>query len=213
MFGPQSFGTSLIDESDLVDMKIDNMSAAPIKISRKPRMKPIAVEALPTGEVDMSMYAATAAALERTPRRSAGSGNKNRSTQAKALLPGSVPTTPNPPIKTPPSMIVSSMQKLGGNEQYSFGLGSGIQISIPRTNEFSSVLDSSSINAGYIGAYSPESRRERIAKFLEKRTRRVWTKKVKYDVRKNFADSRLRVKGRFVKKEDEEVLRDLLHPF
>ena len=36
----------------------------------------------------------------------------------------------------------------------------------------------------------------------------MWTKKVKYDVRKNFADSRLRVKGRFVKKEDEEVLRD-----
>merc|ERR1711916_37322 len=61
---------------------------------------------------------------------------------------------------------------------------------------------------GFIGAYSPESRRKRIEKFLEKRSRRVWTKKVKYDVRKNFADSRLRVKGRFVKKEDEEVLRD-----
>ena len=61
---------------------------------------------------------------------------------------------------------------------------------------------------GFIGAYSPESRRQRIQKFLEKRSRRVWTKKVKYDVRKNFADSRLRVKGRFVKKEDEEVLRD-----
>ena len=28
--------------------------------------------------------------------------------------------------------------------------------------------------------------------------------KSQYDVRKNFADSRLRVKGRFVKKEDEE---------
>ena len=47
---------------------------------------------------------------------------------------------------------------------------------------------------GYIGAYSPESRRERIERFIEKRKRRVWTKKVKYDVRKNFADSRLRVK-------------------
>lgn len=60
----------------------------------------------------------------------------------------------------------------------------------------------------YIGAYSPESRRRRIEKFLEKRKQRVWTKRVKYDVRKNFADSRLRVKGRFVKKEDEELLRD-----
>ena len=46
--------------------------------------------------------------------------------------------------------------------------------------------------------------------FYEKRKQRVWTKKVKYDVRKNFADSRLRVKGRFVKKEDEEWIR--LHP-
>lgn len=50
---------------------------------------------------------------------------------------------------------------------------------------------------GYVGAYSPEQRRKRIEKFLEKRNRRVWTKKVKYDVRKNFADSRLRVKVRF----------------
>lgn len=62
----------------------------------------------------------------------------------------------------------------------------------------------------FVGAYSPESRRKRIEKFLEKRKHRVWTKKVKYDVRKNFADSRLRVKGRFVRKEDEELLRELL---
>jgi hypothetical protein len=47
---------------------------------------------------------------------------------------------------------------------------------------------------GYIGAYSPEQRRLRIEKFLEKRAKRVWTRKVKYDVRKNFADSRLRIK-------------------
>lgn len=63
---------------------------------------------------------------------------------------------------------------------------------------------------GYIGAYSPDARRARIEKFLEKRNRRVWTRKVKYDVRKNFADSRLRIKGRFVKKEDEDMMRELL---
>jgi hypothetical protein len=48
--------------------------------------------------------------------------------------------------------------------------------------------------SGYIGAYTPEQRKLRIERFLEKRTRRVWTRKVKYDVRKNFADSRLRIK-------------------
>ena len=47
---------------------------------------------------------------------------------------------------------------------------------------------------GFVGAYSPEARRARIERFLAKRDKRVWTKKVKYDVRKNFADSRLRVK-------------------
>ena len=57
-----------------------------------------------------------------------------------------------------------------------------------------------------IGSYSPEARKKRIERFLEKRKRRVWAKKVDYDVRKNFANSRLRVKGRFVKKEDEELL-------
>lgn len=63
---------------------------------------------------------------------------------------------------------------------------------------------------GWVGAYSPDSREIRINRFLEKRNHRVWVKKVKYDVRKNFADSRLRVKGRFVKKEDEMLMRELM---
>jgi hypothetical protein len=61
-----------------------------------------------------------------------------------------------------------------------------------------------------IGAYSPEARKKLIARFIEKRHNRIWKKTVKYDVRKNFADSRLRVKGRFVKKENEDMLRDLM---
>jgi len=32
----------------------------------------------------------------------------------------------------------------------------------------------------------------------------------RYEVRKSFANSRMRIKGRFVKKEDEELLSDLL---
>ncbi|CAM9650043.1 unnamed protein product [Pylaiella littoralis] len=62
----------------------------------------------------------------------------------------------------------------------------------------------------FVGAYSPEARRQRIERFLEKREKRVWTKMVKYDVRKNFADTRMRVKGRFVKKEDEALLREVM---
>ncbi|GBG25061.1 Two-component response regulator-like APRR7 [Hondaea fermentalgiana] len=61
-----------------------------------------------------------------------------------------------------------------------------------------------------VGAYSPDERKRLIDKFLRKREKRIWRKRVKYNVRKNFADSRLRVKGRFVRKEDEEQLRELL---
>jgi hypothetical protein len=67
--------------------------------------------------------------------------------------------------------------------------------------------NSPSQGSAFIGVYSAEARKQRIERFLEKRNRRVWTKRVKYDVRKNFADSRIRVKGRFVKKEDEDLLR------
>jgi len=79
-----------------------------------------------------------------------------------------------------------------------------------RTTLDSLRVDATARGPGYVGAYSPRARKARVALFLQKRSRRVWTKKVKYDVRKNFADSRMRVKGRFVKKEDEDMLKELV---
>ena len=61
-----------------------------------------------------------------------------------------------------------------------------------------------------VNALTPKERRERIARFHEKRLRRVWKKRVTYSTRKNIANKRMRVKGRFVKKEDEELLRELM---
>jgi len=55
---------------------------------------------------------------------------------------------------------------------------------------------------GRIGIYLPEERKARIAKFHSKRRSRIWRKRIKYDCRKKLADSRPRIKGRFVKRSD-----------
>jgi len=52
-----------------------------------------------------------------------------------------------------------------------------------------------------VSVLTREERRKKIAKFLEKRKRRIWNKKVSYDCRKKVADKRLRIKGRFVTRE------------
>lgn len=54
------------------------------------------------------------------------------------------------------------------------------------------------------------TRRATLERFYAKRLTRVWKKKVKYGVRKDFADQRMRVRGRFVRKEDEEMLREVV---
>ena len=63
---------------------------------------------------------------------------------------------------------------------------------------------------GFVGAYSPEDRQARLQRFFAKRLGRKWKKTVKYGVRKDFADQRMRVRGRFVRKEDEAQLRDVV---
>jgi CCT motif len=51
---------------------------------------------------------------------------------------------------------------------------------------------------------------KRIERFMTKRSTRIWHKNIKYAVRKSFADSRLRVKGRFVPKDFHELLAQFL---
>lgn len=57
---------------------------------------------------------------------------------------------------------------------------------------------------GRIGIYTPAERAAIISRYHSKRTRRVWNKKIRYNCRKNLADRRMRVKGRFVKRSTEE---------
>ena len=49
-----------------------------------------------------------------------------------------------------------------------------------------------------IGGLSFEKRRLKLLKYMEKKKRRVWKKKVNYDCRKKVADGRLWIKGKFV---------------
>lgn len=44
-------------------------------------------------------------------------------------------------------------------------------------------------------------------KYMEKKRRRIWKKKVNYDCRKKVADGRLRIKGKFVT--HEQACREL----
>lgn len=54
-----------------------------------------------------------------------------------------------------------------------------------------------------IGTCTVEERRVKVQKYLEKRKRRVYTKKISYLCRKRVADQRERYKGRFVSKKTE----------
>lgn len=58
-------------------------------------------------------------------------------------------------------------------------------------------------NITKIGTITVEERRLKVQKFLEKRKRRVYTKKISYLCRKRVADQRERYKGRFVSKKTD----------
>lgn len=55
--------------------------------------------------------------------------------------------------------------------------------------------------AQIIGTLTLNERREKIQRYLEKRKKRSWNKKIAYDCRKRVADNRMRIKGRFVTKD------------
>ena len=51
-----------------------------------------------------------------------------------------------------------------------------------------------------IGTLTKLERKKKIERYLQKKRKRTWVKKIHYDCRKKVAENRLRVKGRFVTK-------------
>lgn len=57
-----------------------------------------------------------------------------------------------------------------------------------------------------INSFSSPERQAKIQRYLEKKRKRTWHKKIHYSCRKKVADQRIRVKGRFVSKNQAVTL-------
>mmetsp|Transcript_31773 Transcript_31773/g.31486 ORF Transcript_31773/g.31486 Transcript_31773/m.31486 type:complete len:213 (+) Transcript_31773:21-659(+) len=67
-------------------------------------------------------------------------------------------------------------------------------------------------NTKKIGTLTLEERKLKIEKYLEKRKKRTFSKRIAYACRKRVADSRIRIKGRFVTKEQAIAILGIDHP-
>lgn len=135
-------------------------------------------------------------ALERSRASSSQPAQVKSSTVVPVPRPVSVPktsTTPAPSILSIPKPVVTTsmiMTQASSSSTLNPTVG-GNTISLELLNK-----------DGRIGIYLPDDRKARIARFHAKRAKRIWRKRIKYDCRKKLADSRPRIKGRFVKRSD-----------
>ncbi|KAK8601532.1 hypothetical protein V6N13_058773 [Hibiscus sabdariffa] len=87
----------------------------------------------------------------------------------------------------------------GGQQQQHYGRSR--RADSPLSNESNAIIEGMSRAC----RYSPEEKKERIQRYRTKRNHRNFNKKIKYACRKTLADSRPRIRGRFIRNTETET--------
>ena len=90
----------------------------------------------------------------------------------------------------PVKLLLDELPEINCNQKHFISLDSQYKTYIATLNK--------TYNNEYIGTITAEERKRKIERYLAKKLKRTWNKKIHYDCRKKVADNRLRVKGRFV---------------
>ncbi|XP_076946890.1 uncharacterized protein LOC143618660 [Bidens hawaiensis] len=72
----------------------------------------------------------------------------------------------------------------------------------PLSSESNSIIES----MNKVCRYSPDEKKERIERYRSKKTQRNFTKTIKYVCRKTLADSRPRIRGRFARNDEIQIM-------
>mmetsp|Transcript_9429 Transcript_9429/g.16512 ORF Transcript_9429/g.16512 Transcript_9429/m.16512 type:complete len:253 (+) Transcript_9429:374-1132(+) len=194
----------------------DMLSDAQLLLSVSPMFKPSVVRDRSWSVQSLDTLAAVATNADFSLAPSAGSGQGSMGTFAentarvskkimqtsavtgRSLLNGNrKPGAQKARVLVVPSKKIKTRSTSGGNLMRASKISEGLPMTFPSTlpQKFRTIY----YRDGRIGIYSKAERMALIHKFKRKRSRRVWTKKVRYSCRKNLAQQRIRIKGRFVK--------------
>jgi hypothetical protein len=106
----------------------------------------------------------------------------------------------------------SSSSLIGSGTSTANSVGSGLMKSVSNIHKIPLLASDFGPKNGVangdgcrVGVYTREERLVRIERFREKKQKRIWRKQIKYDCRKRLADTRPRVKGRFVSRIEDTV--------
>lgn len=111
------------------------------------------------------------------------------------------PPTPGflcPPFMWPFFAPFALTQDLTGLAEMQGIEGTADWMTLPRPQEAMGRVVMIGSGEKAVGTLTPAQRREKIVRFLAKRARRSFSKKISYHCRKRVADGRLRIKGRFI---------------